>query len=187
MQKQKGVIFLGPPGSGKGTQGQHLAERIGVPHISTGEILRGAIAAGTTLGQQAQGYVERGELVPDSLLLDLIRERLRQADTEKGWILDGFPRNVAQAEFLDELLSEFAYLSTYVINLEVPDEILVERLLQRGRQDDTKDTISKRLHVYHEQTEPVINYYAQKSALISVNGHRTIEEISAHLDDLVQS
>ncbi|MBR8830346.1 MAG: adenylate kinase [Chroococcopsis gigantea SAG 12.99] len=187
MNKQKGVIFLGPPGSGKGTQGQELASRLGVPHISTGEILRGAIAANTPLGQQAQSYVDRGELVPDPLLLDLIRERLHQSDTEKGWILDGFPRNVAQAQFLDLLISEFANLSTYVINLEVPDEVLIERLMQRGRQDDTAETIGRRLQVYYEQTQPVISYYQQKSALTSVNGNRAVEEISNNLDGLVQS
>ncbi|MGH2413704.1 MAG: nucleoside monophosphate kinase, partial [Microcystaceae cyanobacterium] len=138
MTKTTGLIFLGPPGSGKGTQAQLLAEMLEIPHISTGEILRQAIAQQTSLGQKARSYVDRGELVPDELMLDLIRERLGQPDAQKGWILDGFPRNVAQASFLDRLLEELNQSSNYTVNLEVPDNIIIERLLLRGREDDTE-------------------------------------------------
>jgi adenylate kinase len=187
MTHEKGFIFLGPPGAGKGTQAQVLADFLQIPHISTGEMLRAAIAEQTPLGQQAQSYVDKGELVPDTLLLDLIRERLTQEDTQKGWILDGFPRNVSQASFLDQLLSELQQSSNYVLNLEVPDEILLARLLQRGRQDDNEMTIRRRLEVYREQTAPVIDYYQSQGRLHSINGHLLPEEVTQALKTLVNN
>lgn len=186
MIKATGLIFLGPPGSGKGTQAQLLSKLAGIPHISTGEILREAIDLQTPLGQQAKIYVERGELVPDSLILDLIRERLAQADTEQGWILDGFPRNVNQAIFLDNLLSELNHRSEHVVNLEVPQEVLVERLLLRGRKDDTEETIRRRLQVYQDQTFPLIEYYRQQSKLCAVNGNRLPEEVTESLTKMMK-
>jgi adenylate kinase len=132
------LIFLGAPGAGKGTQAQILAELIEIPHISTGELLRHAVSAQTPLGQEAQAYMDRGELVPDQLVLDLIRDRLHHADTQVGWILDGFPRNPKQALFLEELLQEINQVCDHVLNLDVATEVLVERLLGRGRQDDTE-------------------------------------------------
>lgn len=185
MSKRIGVIFLGPPGSGKGTQAQRLAGTLQIPHISTGEILRSAIANATPLGQQAKSFVENGDLVPDSLLLDLIRERLQQEDTEKGWILDGFPRNVAQAAFLEKLLQEFTDTVPHAINLEVPDAVLIDRLLHRGRQDDTVETIAHRLEVYREQTEPVLGYYRERNALHSIDGHRSLDEVTDSLTAIV--
>lgn len=180
------LIFLGPPGSGKGTQAQILAELFHIPHISTGEILRDAIAKQTELGRQAQSYVNKGELVPDELLLDLIRERLTQPEAEKGWILDGFPRNVAQAVFLDRLLEELNQLSgQYVVNLEVPHQVLIERLLLRGRKDDSEETISRRLQVYQQQTAPVIEYYNQHGTLHSIDGDRLPEEVTESLKSVV--
>jgi adenylate kinase len=177
-----GLIFLGPPGSGKGTQAQILAEFFQIPHISTGEILRQAIAQKTPLGQKAQSFVDRGELVPDELLLDLIRESLTQPEAEKGWILDGFPRNVAQAAFLDKLLEEINQASSQcVINLEVPNQVLIERLLLRGRKDDSEETIRRRLEVYQEQTAPVIEYYSQHGTLHSIDGDRLPEEVTESL------
>jgi adenylate kinase len=186
MTKATGFIFLGPPGSGKGTQAQVLASLLQVPHISTGEILRQAIAEQTPLGQKAQQYVDRGELVPDELLLDLIRERLHQPDAQQGWILDGFPRNVPQASFLEGLLEEIRQTSTYVVNLEVPDDVIVERLLLRGRKDDTHETIRRRLEVYQEQTAPLIDYYQQQGKLHAVDGNRLPEEVTHSLQQLVQ-
>lgn len=185
MTKTTGLIFLGAPGSGKGTQAQFLAELFQISHISTGEILRQAIAEQTPLGQKAQSYVDKGELVPDDLILDLIRERLSQADAQKGWILDGFPRNVPQAKFLDQLLQEINQSVDYIINLEVPDQAIIERLLLRGRKDDSEDTIRRRLEVYQEKTEPLIDYYRLQSKLYSINGNRFPEEVTASLKDLV--
>ena len=185
MTQATGLIFLGPPGAGKGTQAYVLAQALQIPHISTGEILRQAIAQATPLGKKAQGYVERGELVPDDLILDLIRERLRSADTQLGWILDGFPRNVTQASFLDKLLEELSQKADVVINLEVPDQILITRLLSRGRKDDTEETISRRLQVYREQTAPLIDYYRSRDKLYSLDGDRTPEFVTQSLKQVI--
>ncbi|MCP2727859.1 adenylate kinase [Limnofasciculus baicalensis] len=181
------LIFLGAPGAGKGTQAQLLAESLNIPHISTGDILRAAIANVTPLGEKAQSYMDRGELVPDDLLLDLIRERLAQPDTQNGWILDGFPRNVSQASFLTDLLAELNQTCDYAINLEVPDEVLIERLLSRGRKDDNRETIGRRLEVYREQTAPVIGFYQDKSALKSINGNRPMDEVTESLKNLIDA
>lgn len=180
------LIFLGPPGAGKGTQAKRLADSYEIPHISTGDLLRAAVVQQNELGIKAKGYMDRGELVPDSLILDMVRDRLTKLDaTAAGWILDGFPRNVAQAEFLDKLLSEINQESDIVLNLEVPDEELVIRLLGRGRADDTEDTIRRRLEVYREQTAPVIGYYRHSDRLVSVNGNLSIEEVTAQLQRVV--
>lgn len=182
-----GVIFLGPPGSGKGTQAEILAELLNIPHISTGNILRSAIANATPLGQKAQSYMEQGELVPNELILDLVKERLQDQDTQSGWILDGFPRSVSQATFLDQLLGAINHTSLCVIDLEVPDEVLITRLLSRGRQDDTEETIRRRLEVYQEQTAPVTDYYRQKGTLHLVDGNRLPEEVTQTLKNIVQT
>ena len=181
MSTGKGLIFLGPPGSGKGTQAQELSKALKIPHISTGEMLRDAIAKQTPLGQKAQAYVDKGELVPDELLLGLIEERLNEEDAKKGWILDGFPRNVAQAEFLDKLLQKLAKFSEQAINLEVPDEVIIDRLLLRGRKDDNEDTIRRRLEVYREKTKPVLDYYRQQDRLSSVDGNCELQEVTQSL------
>lgn len=180
------LIFLGPPGAGKGTQASILADIAQVPHISTGDILRQAIADATPLGQKAKDYMDRGDLVPDPLILDLIRDRLSQSDTQKGWILDGFPRNVKQAEFLDQLLAEIHQSANYVVNLEVSDEILVVRLLGRGRTDDNEETIRRRLEVYHGQTAPVITYYQNKGTLHNIPGEDEMAEVTQRLKTLIQ-
>lgn len=180
------LIFLGPPGAGKGTQAQRLAAMLNIPHISTGEILRNAIAQGTPLGQKAQSYVDKGELVPDELLLDLIRDRLNQPDAKNGWILDGFPRNVNQASFLETLLQELNQ-NCDCINLEVPDEVLLERLLARGRKDDSPETIRRRLEIYHHDTAPLIDFYRNRSVLKSVNGERSMEEVTDSLKQVVSA
>ncbi len=180
------LIFLGPPGAGKGTQAQILSERCEVPHISTGDILRAAVKAKTELGQKADEYMSAGELVPDELILGLIRERLGREDTANGWLLDGFPRNVEQAEFLDRLLAEIEQTCEFVINLEVPDEELVVRMLERGRKDDEESVIRNRLEVYREQTEPLIDFYQGRQLLRSVDGNRDLDTVTQALQNIVK-
>lgn len=182
----KRLIFLGPPGAGKGTQAERLAAAAAIPHISTGEIIRGAIAQQTPLGQKAKSYVDAGDLVPDSLILDLIRERLQQPDTASGWILDGFPRNVSQAQFLDQLLGELQQAGVCVISLNVPEDVLVARLLSRQRQDDNETTIRHRLEVYHQETRPVIEFYRDRGLHI-VDGDRNPDAVGATLQQLVNA
>ena len=183
------LIFLGAPGAGKGTQAQILAESAGIPHISTGDILRAEVKGQTDLGLKAKSYMDKGELVPDSLILDMIRARLGQPDASKGWILDGFPRNVSQAEFLDRLLAEIGQNYDLAINLDVPQDRLVERLLNRAtiqnRPDDTEDVIRRRLVVYDEQTMPLIDYYRQKGVYREVNGDRDLAAVTNDLEALV--
>lgn len=181
------LIFLGAPGAGKGTQAQILAENLHIPHISTGEILRSAIADETPLGVQAKSYVDNGDLVPDELILDLIKERLNQDDTQNGWILDGFPRNVPQANFLTDLLQELNQNCTAVINFDVPDDVLLKRLLARGRKDDNEEVITHRLQVYRQQTAPLIDYYKEHQLLKNVNGDRELSQISQELESIVKS
>lgn len=178
------LIFLGPPGAGKGTQSKVLADSHSIPHISTGEILREAVVGKTPLGTKAQRYMERGELVPDQLVVDLIRERLDKPDTQSGWILDGFPRNVVQAEILDFILSKLSHDYDRVINLDVPDETLVARLLSRGRKDDNEEIIRRRLEVYRDQTAPLISYYESREKLVTVDGNQSMEAVSSALNDL---
>nr|WP_199299409.1 MULTISPECIES: adenylate kinase [unclassified Coleofasciculus] len=185
------MIFLGPPGAGKGTQAHILAQELEIPHVSTGDILRNAKAAGTELGLKAKSYMDRGELVPDALILDLVRDRLTQTDAQSGWILDGFPRNVSQATFLDELLQKLDQVSDYVLNLEVADEVLVDRMLERGRKqgrtDDTEEVIRHRLEVYRNQTAPLIDFYKQRQQLVSIDGDRSLEEVTSALKQVVHS
>lgn len=183
----KKIIFLGPPGAGKGTQAKQLAESLEIPHISTGDMLRSAIAQKTPLGQKAQKYVDAGELVPDELLVDLMRERLSQPDAQKGWILDGFPRTLQQGSFLDNLLQEMKQSPDVILNLEVPNEELIQRLLARGRRDDTEETIRRRLEVYWEQTQPLLDYYRDRKGFYSVNGNLPPEEVTQSLEKIVQS
>ena len=181
----KRLIFLGPPGAGKGTQAQILSQNHQIPHISTGDILRSAVANQTSLGKQAKNYMDKGELVPDELILSLIQDRLSYEDTVNGWILDGFPRNVNQATFLGELLAKLDQSADCVLNLQVPDEVLVERLLARKRKDDNESTIRRRLEVYHQDTVPVINFYQEKKTLKTINGDRTMENVSKSLNDAI--
>lgn len=181
----KRLIFLGPPGAGKGTQAQVLAENYQIPHISTGDILRAAVANETPLGKQAKDYMSRGELVPDALILDLIQDRLSYEDTANGWILDGFPRNVNQAAFLEELLAKLNQNADRVLNLEVPDEVLVTRLLARQRKDDNEETIRRRLEVYHQDTVPVIDFYQQRETLKTIDGNQEMKTVTESLSEAV--
>jgi adenylate kinase len=171
------LIFLGPPGAGKGTQAHAIAHHLQVPHISTGDILRAAVVNQTDLGQEAQSYMDRGELVPDQLVLALVQERLQQPDAQENWLLDGFPRNVSQAEFLEEI----DQICDCVLNLDVPDDVIVERLLSRGRQDDTEDIIRRRLQVYRDETTPLVKFYQARQCLVVVNGNQSVDTVTASL------
>lgn len=177
----KRFIFLGPPGAGKGTQAQKLSALCNIPHISTGEILRNEVVQGTPLGVQAKSYQEKGELVPDKLIDDMVRLKLSEPDTQSGWILDGFPRTVIQAKFFDELLEKIHQKCDFVIDLEVPDEVIVTRLLARGRQDDTEEILRRRLEVYREQTAPLIDYYREREILVSIEGNHSMEDVTEEL------
>lgn len=179
------LIFLGAPGAGKGTQAQLLSKVGHIPHISTGDILRHAVEQKTPLGVKAQAYMDRGDLVPDQLVVDLIQERLSQNDAQSGWILDGFPRNVSQAKFLDELLAEIEQDVHHVVNLEVPDQVLLSRLLERGRKDDTESVIQNRLQVYRNQTAPLIDFYSQRDKLVTINGNQSMESVTKELENLL--
>jgi adenylate kinase len=175
------LILLGAPGAGKGTQAARLQQRFGIPQISTGDMLRAAKEAGTPLGKQAAKYMSAGKLLPDPLIVELMGERLQQPDCRKGYILDGFPRTVAQAEALDEMLKKKVSGIDAAINLEVPEEELVKRLLARKREDDKEATIRKRLKVYYDQTAPVVEYYRERSLLKRVVGTGTMDEIFERL------
>jgi adenylate kinase len=187
------VLFLGPPGSGKGTQTRMLADRLGVPAISTGEMLRAAVKEGTPLGAKAKAVMEAGELVPDDLMIGLIRERLSQPDARDGFILDGFPRTVDQAKALERLLAETGNGRGLrsVINLVVPEPVLVDRLhgrsAQEHRSDDRPDTILERLRVYHAKTEPVIGFYRERGLLTDVDGVGDVDEIAQRVDRAFRS
>lgn len=181
------IIFLGPPGAGKGTQAKILADHWGVPHISTGDILREAIKEQTSLGIKAKSYVDSGQLVPDLLVQDMVEERLQRTDTTSGWILDGFPRTVSQAAFLDNLLQKMNLDGVMVINLDVPDDVVVGRLLERGRKDDSEEIIRHRLEVYRSETTPLIDYYRDRKQLIVIDGNKSPQSVTSNLKDLIVS
>ena len=179
------AVLLGPPGAGKGTQAEFILERYGVPHISTGDLLRTAVAEQSELGKQAKGFMDRGELVPDDLVIGLIRQRLK-GDAADGFLLDGFPRNVAQGETLEGLLEETGAALEHVVSLEVPVEELLKRMLGRGRSDDNETTIRSRLAVYNEETAPLCAFYRERGLLREIDGIGTPEEISKRVLAQVQ-
>jgi len=180
------IVMLGAPGAGKGTQAVRIAETHGIPHISTGEMLRGAIAAGSELGQKAKEIVESGALVPDELIVEVIRERLSQPDARAGFVLDGFPRTIGQAEALDVLLTELGRPLEIVLELELEQETAVERMLGRaaeqGRADDTPEVIKNRFEVYRRQTEPLSNYYRGKEILVAIDSAPSMDEVFAEIE-----
>lgn len=180
------IILLGPPGAGKGTQAILLARDAKICHISTGEMMRSAIASGSTLGKKVKGFMDAGELVPDATVIDLIRERLSQPDCAPGFLLDGFPRTVDQAKALTTLLAEMKKPISHVVELKVPDQVLIERVKKRGesgsgRSDDTEEVLAKRLQVYWKQTAPVTQYYREIGNVVEVDGLATIEEVHARV------
>lgn len=175
------IIFLGAPGSGKGTQAQLLRAHYGIAHISTGDLLRAAVAAGTPLGLEVKAVMDRGELVSDAQVLGLLKERLAQPDAARGFILDGYPRNLAQNAAFAELLAELGQPLDAAVYIEVPEALLVERIASRaraeGRADDSPETVRNRLAVYHAQTAPVVEHYAAAGRLKRVDGVGEINEI----------
>ena len=181
-----GIVMLGAPGAGKGTQAVRIAEAHGIPHISTGEVLRGAIAAGSELGQKVKEIVESGALVPDELVVDVIRERLVQPDAAGGFVLDGFPRTIGQAEALDALLTELDRPLKFVLELELAEQTAVERMLGRaadqGRADDTPEVIKNRFEVYRRQTEPLSNYYRSTGILVAIDSSPGMDEVFAEIE-----
>jgi adenylate kinase len=184
------LLLLGPQGSGKGTQATRIAADYGIPHISTGEMFRAAIAAGTELGRRVEPILAAGELVPDELTIDLIRERLGHPDARRGFVLDGFPRNLAQAQALDRMLEGIGRDLDAVLYFDLPDEVAIERLLGRaraeGRTDDAPDVIERRLAIYHEQTEPLAEYYRARDRLVPLHADRTVDEVYAQLQDALE-
>ncbi len=185
------IVFLGPPGSGKGTQAKLLAERLGVPAISTGEILREAVRRKTALGQRAQEVMERGDLVSDDLILSLIEERIGHSDARGGFILDGFPRTIEQARAFDTTLSGIGESLSAAINFSVPQEQLTQRMLSRaqaeGRADDRPETIRERLRVYREKTEPLVGFYRERDILADVDGVGPVVEVARRVDEALSS
>jgi adenylate kinase len=179
------VLLFGAPGAGKGTQAQILTETYGLPHVASGDLFRENMKAMTPLGQQAKEYYDKGELVPDSLTIGMIRERLRESDAKPGVLLDGFPRTVAQAEALDALLAEFGGKVDVVLYMKVRENILLERLAGRaatsGRVDDKPDVQAKRIRVFLNQTAPLIEYYMARGVMQEVNGEQTVEAVTVAL------
>ena len=184
------VLLLGPQGSGKGTQANRISAEYGIPHIASGEILRAEMAAGTELGRRVQNVVERGDLVSDDLMIELIKTRLGQADTEGGFVLDGFPRTSPQAEALDEMFGDIGRSFSVVFALQIPDDVAIERLLKRaeieGRTDDTLEAIRRRLETYHRETAPLVEYYRVRGNLVPVHGDRSENEVFAEIQSALQ-
>ena len=179
------LLVLGPQGSGKGTQAARLSADHGIPHVATGDMFRAAIAAGTELGRRVEPILASGELVPDELTVALIRERLSQPDAREGFVLDGFPRTLEQAEELDAMLAEIGRSLDAVLFFDIPDEVAVERLViraeQEGREDDQPDVIARRLAIYHELTEPVVERYRATGTLVPLHASGTVGEVAAEI------
>lgn len=210
------IIMLGAPGAGKGTQAKKIAAKYAIPHISTGDIFRANIKNNTELGQKAKTYMDKGELVPDELVVDLIMDRFKEADCTNGYVLDGFPRTIPQAEALDKALSANGESVDYAVNVEVPDENIINRMSGRRacvgcgatyhiqfnptkvegicdacgeklilRDDDKPETVKNRLSVYHEQTQPLIDYYSKKGVLAEVDGTQSMENVFNAIVDVL--
>ena len=184
------VLILGPQGSGKGTQAKRIAAEYDIPHVATGDIFREAIARWTPLGREVEPILARGQLVPDELTVSLIRERLAEDDARNGFVLDGFPRNAAQAEALDELLAEIGRPLDIVLELQVPDEVCIERLLKRaeeeGRADDTPTVIEQRLEIYHRETAPLVEHYLATGKVVGIHGAGSVDEVWAEIQDTLE-
>ncbi|MCQ9342569.1 adenylate kinase [Corynebacterium sp. 153RC1] len=171
------LVLLGPPGAGKGTQAAILTEKLGVPHISTGDLFRANIGEGTALGKEAKEYMDAGKLVPTDVTARMVKARLEEADAKDGFLLDGFPRTVEQAEILEGFLEEFGTKLDAVVNYQVSEDVVVERMLARGRADDNEATIRTRLQVYRDETAPLIEHYGDQ--IVSITAEGTVEEINA--------
>jgi adenylate kinase len=184
------VLLLGIQGSGKGTQAKRIASEYGIPHIATGDMLREAVAAGSTLGKQVEETLARGDLVPDETVIELIRERLSQPDAASGFVLDGFPRTMAQSDALDEMLAEIGRPLSVVFELQVPDDVARERMLKRareeGRSDDTPEAIDRRIQLYHDETEPIVQHYRLLGNLVGIHGTGTMGQVFKEIQDALE-
>ena len=183
------IVIIGAPGSGKGTQSERIVEKYGINHISTGDVLRAEIKNGTELGKTAKGYIDQGQLIPDELMIDILASVFDSFKDSKGVIFDGFPRTIAQAEALKKMLAERGQDVSVMVDLDVPEEELMVRLIKRGkdsgRADDNEETIKKRLHVYHSQTAPLIDWYKNEKKYQHINGLGTMEGIFAEICEAV--
>jgi len=186
------IILLGPPGAGKGTQAKRLEARYNLVQLSTGDMLRAAVASGSELGRRAKAIMDAGQLMPDDLMVQMISDRIDQPDCAKGFILDGFPRTTTQAESLDRMLAEKGLEMDAVVELQVDDAVLVDRIRARieqspegARSDDTVETLTKRLEIYHAQTAPILPYYRDRGVLSTVDGMAEIEQVSAQIEKLL--
>ena len=183
------IVLLGPPGVGKGTQASLIAEKLGTPHLSTGEMLRAAVRSGTDIGKAVKAVMERGELVPDELIVAVVIERIAQPDATHGFVLDGFPRTIAQAEAFDDLLHAAQLTLDHAIELKIDEKILLDRILNRAREahqagaiargDDNREALEVRLGVYNQQTAPLIEYYRSKSILRTIDGLQAVDDVQA--------
>jgi adenylate kinase len=184
------VLLLGPQGSGKGTQAKRISAEYAIPHIATGDMLRAAIAAETPLGLRVKPILESGQLVPDELMIELIRERLDEPDARDGFVLDGFPRTTPQADALDAMLREIGRELTVVFELQVSDDVCVGRLSKRadeeGRADDTPETIRTRLDLYHRETEPLVEHYRAHGILVGIHADATVNEVFAEIQQALE-
>jgi adenylate kinase len=184
------VLLLGPQGAGKGTQATRIAEEYDIPHIASGEILRSEMQAGTELGLRVKEVYDRGDLVSDDLMIELIKTRLGQPDTDGGFVLDGFPRTTVQAEALDQMFNDIGRSFAVVFALQIPDEVAIERLRKRaeieGRPDDTDDAIRRRLENYHRETEPLVEYYRVRGNLVPIHGNRSENEVFAEIQSALE-
>ena len=184
------LLLLGVQGSGKGTQAKRLAAEYGLAHLSTGDMLRQAIAEGTELGRRVKPILEAGDLVPDDLMIELIRKRLEAPEAAVGFILDGFPRTMAQADALDSMLAEIDRPLSVVLELQVPDDVAIERLRKRaveeGRSDDTPEAIANRIDLYHRETKPLVSHYRLAGNLVGIHGDRPENEVFAEIQQAVE-
>jgi len=184
------ILLLGPQGAGKGTQGKLISREYGFPHIATGDILRAAMGEGTELGCKVKPIYDAGGLVPDDIMIGLIRERLAADDAANGFVLDGFPRTAVQAEALDEMLDEIGRPLTVVLEFQLPEEVSIERLTRRageeGRADDTPEGIRRRLRLYHEETEPLIEHYRARGNLVGIPADRPVEAVWTEIQRVLE-